>query len=236
MTFERGRVNDQSSYDTAEMVGVAATAGVAFGAPRDTFYRRHGKRMFDVTFVLLAAPVWVPIVLLLSALVMLDRGNPLYSQERVGLGGRTFRMWKIRSMVVGADELLGHYLTTNPEIRAEWDEKQKLAQDPRITRIGKILRMTSLDELPQLWNILLGDMSLVGPRPMMVDQKSLYPGTAYYALRPGATGPWQISARNKSSFRERARYDETYLKQCSLSHDVQTILKTAPVILAARGV
>ncbi len=145
-------------------------------------------------------------------------------------------MWKIRSMVVGADDVLDQYLSADPAIRAEWDEKQKLEKDPRITRVGKLLRKTSFDELPQFWNVLVGDMSLVGPRPMMVDQKMIYPGSAYYALRPGVTGPWQISARNRSSFRKRARYDERYLEECSLGHDLRTVLNTVPVVLAGRGV
>ncbi|AWB50718.1 sugar transferase (plasmid) [Gemmobacter aquarius] len=239
MTFERGRIEDKLGFSEAERLAIVPTAEtfVDVGATsQNTFYRRHGKRSFDITLVLLAAPVWIPLIALLAALVIMDGGNPFYGQSRVGRGGRTFRMWKIRSMVVGADDVLDQYLSADPAIRAEWDEKQKLEKDPRITRVGKLLRKTSFDELPQFWNVLVGDMSLVGPRPMMVDQKMIYPGSAYYALRPGVTGPWQISARNRSSFRERARYDERYLEECSLGHDLRTVLNTVPVVLAGRGV
>lgn len=239
MTFERRRIEDQGVFGEAEQVRIAGTAEATVdlnATSQHTFYRRYGKRAFDVTLVLLAAPVWIPLIALLAAFVMVDGGNPFYSQSRVGRGGRTFRMWKIRSMVVGADDILSDYLSANPTIRAEWNEKQKLEKDPRITRIGRLIRKTSLDELPQLWNVLAGDMSLVGPRPMMVYQKAIYPGQAYYALRPGVTGPWQISARNRSSFQQRAVYDEKYLSVYSFGHDVNAVIQTIPVVMAGRGV
>lgn len=206
-----------------------------FATSPATLYRRNLKRAFDILVVVLAAPVWVPLVLVLGLLVMLDGGTPFYSQLRVGRGGRSFRMWKLRSMVPGADGLLEHYLSSDPAIRAEWDLRQKLDHDPRITRIGRLIRKTSLDELPQFWNILTGDMSLVGPRPMMLEQRALYSGRAYYALRPGVTGPWQVSTRNEASFADRARYDEQYLHDCSLTVDLALVLRTVLVVLTARG-
>lgn len=239
MTFERGRIEDKLDYDHADLVQLARMSGIpdySDKSKRRNFYALYGKRPLDIFFVVLTAPVWAALVIFFAAIVMLDGRNPFYVQNRVGLGGRTFRMWKIRSMVSGADDLLGQYLAQNPASRAEWDEKQKLDQDPRITRIGRFLRKTSLDELPQFWNVLIGDMSLVGPRPMMTDQKAIYPGTAYYALRPGVTGPWQVSARNRSSFRERARYDEDYKQNCSLAADLSMVFKTVPVVLKGRGV
>ena len=138
-------------------------------------------------------------------------------------------------MVPRADTLLEYHLRKNPEARREWDETQKLKRDPRITRIGCFLRKSSLDELPQLWNVLMGDMSLVGPRPMMVDQEALYPGTAYFELRPGITGLWQISDRNASSFAERAKFDDRYLNSCSLSQDISILLQTTGVVLRGTG-
>ena len=129
-----------------------------------------------------------------------------------------FRLWKLRSMVVDADRKLEEYLCANPAARAEWDETQKLKDDPRITAAGRLIRKTSLDELPQLWNVLIGDMSLVGPRPMMPQQAELYPGRDYYRLRPGLTGLWQISDRNATSFAARAAYDAEYSRQMSLAH------------------
>ncbi len=149
------------------------------------------KRALDVALVLLAAPLALLIIVLFCPLIMLDGKSPFYTQPRVGRNGRIFRMWKLRSMVADADARLGAYLDANPERRREWDENQKLRDDPRITRVGRIIRKTSIDELPQLWNVLRGEMSMVGPRPMMPDQQAIYPGTAYYALRPGITGFWQ---------------------------------------------
>jgi lipopolysaccharide/colanic/teichoic acid biosynthesis glycosyltransferase len=156
-------------------------------------------------------------------------------QKRVGRNGRIFKMWKLRSMVPNADALLQSYLATNPAARAEWDRDQKLRHDPRITRIGHLIRKTSIDELPQLWNVFVGDMSLVGPRPMMPCQQEIYPGTAYYALRPGITGFWQTSARNESSFSERAGFDTDYLSKLSLLTDLKILMRTVRVVVHGTG-
>lgn len=198
-------------------------------------YRTHLKRGLDIGLVLLAA---VPVLIVLgvcAVLVARDGGSPFYHQTRVGRFGKTFRMWKLRSMVADADAALARHLEQNPQDRAEWDEKQKLRNDPRITPIGRILRKTSLDELPQLWNVLKGDMSLVGPRPMMPDQQALYPGSAYYALRPGLTGFWQISVRHESNFVERAVYDAEYLSKVTFAQDVAVLCKTVGVVTKAKG-
>ncbi|NQY60756.1 sugar transferase, partial [Cognatishimia sp.] len=127
------------------------------------------------------------------------------------------------------------YLAQNPAEAREWNEKQKLINDPRITPVGHLIRKTSLDELPQLWNVLIGDMSLVGPRPIMVDQKKIYPSDAYYDLRPGITGPWQISSRNESSFVERADFDGDYLNDLSFASDLRIMFKTVGVVVNATG-
>jgi|SRR6056297_360142 len=202
---------------------------------RPTLYRNGVKRCLDIVLILASLPITLPVVLVMMGLVALDGHSPLYRQKRIGRGGRIFRMVKIRTMVPGADALLRRCLDADPEARREWDETQKLKSDPRITRVGRLLRKCSLDELPQLWNVLIGDMSLVGPRPMMVDQKNLYPGTAYFDLRPGITGPWQISDRNDSSFAARAGFDSRYLATLSLSRDVAILFRTVMVVVRGTG-
>ncbi len=198
-------------------------------------YSRRLKRVFDVAVVCLFAPFILLTIGLLALLVARDGGNPFYTQSRVGFDGRIYRMWKLRSMVVGADQKLEEHLSANPNAREEWDSTQKLKCDPRITRFGRILRKSSMDELPQLWNVLIGDMSLVGPRPMMPSQQDLYPGLAYYRLRPGITGPWQVSKRNESSFADRANFDQDYDRNVSLTTDLGLLIKTVRVVLRATG-
>ena len=193
------------------------------------------KRALDVFLVILSLPVVLPVVLFMALLVARDGASPFYTQERIGRGGRIFRILKIRTMVPDADATFAAYLERNPEARQEWDSTQKLKCDPRITRIGGLLRKTSLDELPQLWNVLKGDMSIVGPRPMMVSQKTLYPGTAYYALRPGITGSWQVSDRNEGSFAGRAVYDTKYDADLSMATDLSILLRTVSVVMRRTG-
>ncbi len=202
---------------------------------RGGLYRNGAKRVLDVLLVLAGAPIILPLVLILALLVMRDGHAPFYTQARVGRGGRIFRFWKLRTMVSDADARLAEYLANDPQAKAEWDHAQKLKNDPRITRIGSFLRKTSLDELPQLWNVLKGDMSLVGPRPMMPRQQVLYPGTAYYALRPGITGTWQISDRNQCSFAARAEFDADYEQSLSFARDVHILLSTVGVVLRGTG-
>ncbi len=198
-------------------------------------YKRSFKRILDCVFVLLAAPVILPVVLMLGLLVRRDGGPAFYSQQRIGLNGRMFRIWKLRSMRVGADQLLEAHLAADPAARAEWQTTQKLKDDPRVTPVGRLLRKNSLDELPQLWNVLVGDMSLVGPRPMLPDQAPLYPGIAYYGLRPGITGFWQISRRNDTSFAGRAAYDTRYARRLSLGTDLKVLFATVWVVLYGTG-
>jgi lipopolysaccharide/colanic/teichoic acid biosynthesis glycosyltransferase len=198
-------------------------------------YRAGVKRALDLLAVaILAIPVTL-VVLALAVVVALDGKSPFFIQKRIGREGRIFKMVKLRSMVADADAKLAGYLAENPNEAREWHEKQKLINDPRITPIGHLIRKTSLDELPQLWNVLIGDMSLVGPRPIMVDQKSLYPSAAYYDLRPGITGPWQVSSRNESSFVERAQFDAAYLRDLSLASDMRIMVKTVGVVVSATG-
>lgn len=185
--------------------------------------------------VLLGAPIVVPVVLVLVLLVWLDGGRPFYSQLRVGLNGKQYRMWKLRSMVVDADERLAAYLASNDAARQEWDTTQKLRDDPRVTRIGRFIRRVSLDELPQLWNVLKGEMSLIGPRPMMPCQEGMYHCDAYYRVRPGITGFWQTEGRNDTSFADRAWYDERYERDLSFVTDTLILLRTLVVVVRATG-
>lgn len=198
-------------------------------------YRNGLKHVFDVVLVLVSLPLVVPIIALLALMVALDGGKPFYSQLRVGRNGKAFRLWKLRSMVCDADARLEGHLVANPDARREWNSMQKLRKDPRITPIGHILRKGSLDELPQLFNVLTGSMSLVGPRPMMVEQQYLYEGDAYFALRPGITGPWQVSDRNDCSFGARAQFDEGYDRDLSFMTDLRILAKTFAVVLRGTG-
>jgi exopolysaccharide production protein ExoY len=202
---------------------------------RAGIYRNGIKRSLDVALVLASLPVVLPVILLLALLVMRDGHAAFYTQARIGLGGHTFRFWKLRSMVWDADDRLADHLARDPKARAEWDHAQKLTRDPRITKLGNFLRKTSLDELPQLWNVLKGDMSLVGPRPMMPGQQALYPGLAYYVLRPGITGSWQVSDRHTSSFVARAEFDASYEESLSFMGDVGILGATFGVVLRGTG-
>lgn len=209
--------------------------GALDGARTSSVYRSVAKRALDILLVLLATLPALMIALPFVLLVALDGRSPFYRQRRVGRNGAVFNMWKLRSMVPNADQMLEGYLANNPAARSEWDLTQKLRHDPRITKVGHIIRKSSIDELPQLWNVLKGDMSIVGPRPMMVDQQKIYPGTAYYALRPGITGFWQTSVRNESSFADRAQFDTDYLRQMSFLTDFRVMLRTVRVVVNGTG-
>ncbi len=214
------------------------SVGVAQGwvrARKLPLYRRVLKRWLDVALVLMVVPFVVPVVLILALALKATGNAPFFTQDRVGLGGRTFKLWKLRTMVPDADARLRAYLQSDDSARQEWEAYQKLSRDPRITEFGQFLRKSSLDELPQLWNVLIGDMSLVGPRPMMVDQQDLYPGSAYYALRPGLTGTWQISERNQSTFAQRAEFDAEYERNLGFFKDLKILLATVGVVLRATG-
>jgi exopolysaccharide production protein ExoY len=226
---------------TVHASGIAARDGanaipVEIRAKRTGVYRIFFKRILDILFVLAAAPFVIPFVFVTSILISLDGHTPFFRQERVGKDGRRFMMWKFRTMVPDAEQLLEQHLSENPKARQEWDSKQKLTADPRCTAIGRVLRRTSMDELPQLFNVLGGDMSLIGPRPMMPSQQALYPGHSYYNLRPGVTGPWQVSARHASEFSARAHYDDLYDATMSFAQDVGILIRTVGVVIRGTGV
>lgn len=209
--------------------------GIVDYTPQKSVYRSVGKRVFDIFFVLAASVVVVPVILILALLIMADGGSPFFIQRRVGRDGKIFHMVKLRSMVMNADRKLAAYLAENEDAREEWNHCQKLKKDPRITFFGRLIRKTSLDELPQFWNVLMGDMSVVGPRPMLPSQRDLYPGQAYYALKPGVTGFWQVGDRNNTSFAARARYDAEYYSLVSLKTDISVVLKTIRVVVRGTG-
>ncbi len=199
------------------------------------FYRNYGKRLFDIVAVTLLGLIAIPVILVLALWVARDGHVPFYRSDRVGRGGRTFRMLKLRTMVPDAEGLLARHLASDPAAAEEWRRTQKLKRDPRITTSGRILRKSSLDELPQLWNVLIGDMSLVGPRPMMPSQRALYSGLSYYSLRPGVTGPWQVSDRNASTFAKRADFDRVYDRDLSFSGDMICLMKTFRAVVRGTG-
>lgn len=198
-------------------------------------YSRFFKRGLDLLLVLVLLPIMLPIVLILAVIISFDGHKPFYSQLRVGRSGRSFRLWKLRSMVPDADKQLAAYLQKDPLARAEWDLTQKLKKDPRITGFGRFLRKSSLDELPQLYNVFRGDMSIIGPRPMLLEQAQLYPGADYYHLRPGVTGLWQISDRNDSTFAARANFDAAYAADLSFRSDCRILVQTVGVVLRGTG-
>ncbi|WP_425050782.1 sugar transferase [Psychromarinibacter sp. S121] len=201
-----------------------------------SFYRARGKRLLDIAFVLLTLPFTLPLLMMGALMVARGGGRIIYVQDRVGQGGKIFRMVKFRTMVADADERLEACLEADPEMRAEWDRTQKLKNDPRITRYGKFLRRVSLDELPQLLNVLRGDMSIVGPRPMMPHQVEQYGDTGpYMAHRPGLTGVWQVMERNESDFTSRALADREYDMTCSAATDLRLIFRTVGVVLQGTG-
>jgi lipopolysaccharide/colanic/teichoic acid biosynthesis glycosyltransferase len=210
-------------------------ARVASDFRTENLYKTTGKRVLDVALVLLSSIIVLPLISLLAAIIWVKGGSPFYVQRRVGRGGQSFNIYKLRTMVADSDELLAKLVRDCPETRHEWNTTQKLKDDPRITPFGRFLRKSSLDELPQLLNVLLGDMSLVGPRPMMESQVALYPGHAYYRLRPGVTGFWQICDRNACDFADRAKFDDAYDRTLSLGTDVRVLAQTVGVVLRGTG-
>ena len=196
------------------------------------------KRCIDVLLTLLSSVAVVPVAALLALAIRLDSPGPvIYAQWRIGQNGQRFRVYKFRTMVRDADTLLQQHLARHPRLQKEWEEDQKLRHDPRITRMGKLLRKTSLDELPQLWNVLMGSMSLVGPRPIVEEEVSRY-GRVYkeYTLvKPGITGLWQVSGRNNTTYTQRVEMDHYYVNNWSVWMDLWILARTVPVVAGGAG-
>lgn len=201
------------------------------------FYARYGKRLLDLTIVLAALPIVLPVLLTAALANLLSRNPVFYTQMRLGQHGRVFRIWKLSTMHPNADMLLQELLAKDPERAREWQTTQKLKSDPRVTRVGAFLRRTSIDEIPQLFNVLKGDMSLLGPRPMMLDQIELYGPTldVYLSLKPGISGKWQVSERNNVHFRRRAQIDVEYAADLSLGTDLKLVWETIRTLIRSTG-
>ena len=196
------------------------------------------KRGFDIVGAVGGIALLSPLLLMLAALVKYsDGGRVLYGHARIGRNGTVFRCWKFRTMVENGDDVLAAHLAANPQEREEWEATRKLHNDPRVTRAGAVLRKLSLDELPQIFNILVGEMSFVGPRPVVHDELELYGSAASYYLqtRPGLTGLWQVSGRNDVSYRARVDFDRHYVENWSFSADLKILCRTVPAGFSARG-
>ena len=196
------------------------------------------KRVFDIVFSALAIVFFAPILLGVAALLKLREGGTVFfAHERVGRGGRRFRCLKFRTMVPDAEERLAEILASDPVARAEWDATRKLTHDPRISCLGNFLRRTSLDELPQFFNVLKGEMSVVGPRPIVVEEMVLYRESIveYLAVRPGVTGLWQVSGGSDTTFDERVALDSRYVRAMRLLEDVRIVARTVGVLLNQKG-
>ncbi len=225
---------------SGELAELASTTVKARGSRSftKTLYGSYVKRVFDLLMCAILIPVLMPIMFAIWLLVRRDGGPGLFVQPRVGRNGRTFMCFKFRTMAVNAEKVLEDMCAKDPAIAEEWLKYQKLKHDPRISRIGRVLRATSLDELPQIFNVLFGDMSLVGPRPFLLSQRALYDaagGTAYYRVRPGITGPWQVFGRSATTFQARVQFDDTYYRNLSLTADLGLILRTVKVVVCRTG-
>jgi lipopolysaccharide/colanic/teichoic acid biosynthesis glycosyltransferase len=210
----------------------------ANSAPSEFFRYRVIKRCCDIFLVLISMPVMLLILGTVSAVVMLSSPGPIfYSHRRIRKGGAFFSMWKFRTMCVNSAEVLEDYLARHPDAHAEWNETHKLRRDPRITPLGAFLRRYSLDELPQLWNVLMGQMSLVGPRPIVAAEVEKYRDCfdCYCRVKPGLTGLWQVSGRSELSYDARVALDCEYVEHWSLTKDVLILLRTFSSVVNQDG-
>ena len=196
------------------------------------------KRIFDLVFGAMIIILFLPWMLLVSLFIKLDSKGPVFfAHDRIGFQSRKFKCWKFRTMHTGAEEKLNWLLLSNEEIKAEYERNCKLRDDPRVTRVGRFLRKTSIDELPQLWNVLKGEMSIVGPRPITEQELTRYGDGVkiYWQMKPGITGLWQVSGRSDTDYQERVRLDCCYARTWSLWLDVVIIFRTIGVVLSCRG-
>ena len=208
---------------------------------RNNLARRRNrwvKRLFDLTATISGGLLISPILLLLAVIVGIDnKGRIIFAHRRVGKGGRLFPCYKFQSMVPNAQKRLEEYLAQNPEARKEWKESFKHMNYPRVTKLGAFLRKTSLDELPQLWNVLTGDMSLVGPRPIVTKEIERYGDyiREYYMVPPGITGMWQVNGRSDTTYEERVAMDTWYVRNWSVWIDLVYLFKTVKIVFTGKG-
>jgi exopolysaccharide production protein ExoY len=201
-------------------------------------FPRASKRAFDVATAALALIFLLPLFLMLVGVLLVAQGRPIFIRHsRIGRGGTSFPCLKFRSMVTNSDVVLREYLASNPAAREEWEETHKLKNDPRITALGRFLRKSSVDELPQLFNVIRGHMSLVGPRPIVRDEIVRYGAHIedYLRVRPGLTGLWQVSGRSDVSYQHRVGLDVRYVREWSLRRDFVIIVRTIPALLRSSG-
>jgi Undecaprenyl-phosphate galactose phosphotransferase WbaP len=231
-------IEDSYSYTETISRPVFQTTYSLDRAPAGLFRYRVMKRCIDIVLIILFSPLVLLAIGIVSALVMISSPGPIfYSHRRIRRHGAFFSMWKFRTMCVNSAEVLEQYLAAHPEARREWNKTQKLRHDPRITEIGSFLRRYSLDELPQLWNVLAGHMSLVGPRPIVAAEVEKYAESfeCYCRVKPGLTGLWQVSGRSELTYDERVALDCDYVGRWSLRRDIWILLKTFRVVLKQDG-
>ncbi|TVP65149.1 MAG: undecaprenyl-phosphate galactose phosphotransferase WbaP [Leptolyngbya sp. LCM1.Bin17] len=221
-----------SPKDLGGMLGLEIRQQLLLPGPR------MAKALLDLVLTVVVGLGLLPVLAAIALLVRLDSPGPIfYGHRRLGRDGRTFVAWKFRTMVNNADQVLEAYLMANPELRSQWERDHKLRYDPRITRLGRWLRHSSLDELPQLWNVLRGEMSLVGPRPIVRDEIVRYADKydLYTKVLPGVTGLWQVSGRNNVSYQERVNLDAYYVRNWSVWLDIYILLRTIWVVMVGDG-
>ena len=227
----------QICHELAQQRLVGKHPGFAQGPIRRDFYAARGKRALDIAGALVLLVVFSPLMLVIALLMLPQRGPAFFGHNRVGQGGAEFACLKFRTMVPDAEARLQELLARDPDARRQWQADHKLDNDPRITRFGNFMRRSSLDELPQLLNVLRGDMSLVGPRPVTRAELQRYgeDSASYLALRPGLTGKWQVSGRNDISYSGRVALDSAYARDFSIRGDLTILLQTVGVVLGATG-
>jgi len=228
------------NFHVVSHLALQASGTHVFGLP-DARLRRpvwgRVKRMMDVAGALALGVALSPLILATMVLLRREGAGILFRHRRVGLGGRSFSCLKFRTMVPDADHVLWEVLDRSPELKSEWLRNHKLKDDPRVTAVGRFLRRTSLDELPQLWNVLVGEMSLVGPRPVIPEELLRYGRCAsqYLSVRPGITGLWQVTGRNRTSYRRRVALDAYYVRRQGLLLDLYILAKTTRVVVDGDG-
>lgn len=217
---------------------LSQAAALRFTPLRQAFISRPAKRVLDIAIASTALFLLLPLMLLVAAAIWAgDRKSPIFRHQRLGRGGQPFGRLKFRTMVVDSQSALASYLAVNPDAQVEWAATHKLTDDPRVTALGRVLRKTSLDELPQLLNVLSGEMSLVGPRPIVQAEVVRY-GAAFptcFAVPPGVTGLWQVSGRSETTYAERVALDLDYASHWSLRRDLVILVRTIPAVFAQRG-
>jgi len=205
---------------------------------RSAYGDSFARSLFNAGFAALALLFFLPFLIVISLVILFTDGGPvIFGHERIGRNGKKFRCLKFRTMAVGAEKQLQDLLDRDPEARAQWDANQKLDDDPRITCVGEFFRKTSLDELPQFWNVLRGEMAVVGPRPIVASEVQHYGDhlVDYLSVKPGITGLWQVSGRSDTTYDERVAMDVEYTSTRSFLKDIEIILKTIKVMVVRDG-